>query len=301
MLAYHITDDCINCGVCASECPVEAISEGDGKHEIDPEKCTECGACAEVCPTEAVSPAHKRCGATKSGSGLFPPGTRSSAGHVGMIFRSCNMPQLQDLLVQKDVEVFFSFFHLHSLSPASGYDGYGWTGGLSGTHGIFPYSIMPFSPGFIRTAGNRVQQENGLTPGKLASGTDNRHRGRISFTGWWVEYREGWDREDENRKIRTGKLKVKTGKIGNRRGTMPGVLLLLPGLLMAWVIGANDAANSLGTAVGSEVRTPREGAILAALFGLADGGQGRPGGQDSGRGSFPQDLPGPPMWWPSPL
>jgi PiT family inorganic phosphate transporter len=103
----------------------------------------------------------------------------------------------------------------------------------------------------------------------LASGTDNRHRGRISFTGWWVEYREGWDREDENRKIRTGKLKVKTGKIGNRRGTMPGVLLLLPGLLMAWVIGANDAANSLGTAVGSGVRTPREGAILAALFGLA--------------------------------
>ena len=50
---------------------------------------------------------------------------------------------------------------------------------------------------------------------------------------------------------------------------MPGVLLLFPGLLMAWVIGANDAANSLGTAVGSGVRTPREGAILAALFGLA--------------------------------
>lgn len=50
---------------------------------------------------------------------------------------------------------------------------------------------------------------------------------------------------------------------------MPGVLLILPGLLLAWVIGANDAANSLGTAVGSGVRTPRQGAILAALFGLA--------------------------------
>lgn len=50
---------------------------------------------------------------------------------------------------------------------------------------------------------------------------------------------------------------------------MPGAFLILPGLLMAWVIGANDAANSMGTAVGSGVRTPRQGAILAALFGLA--------------------------------
>jgi len=50
---------------------------------------------------------------------------------------------------------------------------------------------------------------------------------------------------------------------------MPAAFLILPGLLMAWVIGANDAANSMGTAVGSGVRTPRQGAILAALFGLA--------------------------------
>lgn len=50
---------------------------------------------------------------------------------------------------------------------------------------------------------------------------------------------------------------------------MLGVFLFLPALLLAWVIGANDAANSLGTAVGSGVRTPQQGAILAALFGLA--------------------------------
>ena len=29
-MAYKITDECIACGTCASECPVEAISEGDG-------------------------------------------------------------------------------------------------------------------------------------------------------------------------------------------------------------------------------------------------------------------------------
>ena len=28
-MAYKITDDCISCGACAAECPVDAISEGD--------------------------------------------------------------------------------------------------------------------------------------------------------------------------------------------------------------------------------------------------------------------------------
>ena len=50
---------------------------------------------------------------------------------------------------------------------------------------------------------------------------------------------------------------------------MPGVLLILTGLLLAWVVGANDAANSMGTAVGSGVRTPRQGAVLAGVCGLA--------------------------------
>ena len=34
-MAYQISDDCISCGVCASNCPVSAISEGDGKYVID--------------------------------------------------------------------------------------------------------------------------------------------------------------------------------------------------------------------------------------------------------------------------
>ena len=52
-MAYKITDECISCGTCAATCPVGAISEGDGKFEIDPEKCTECGSCASVCPVGA--------------------------------------------------------------------------------------------------------------------------------------------------------------------------------------------------------------------------------------------------------
>ncbi len=53
-MAHKITEDCISCGACEAECPVEAISAGDDMYEIDPEKCTDCGACVEVCPTEAI-------------------------------------------------------------------------------------------------------------------------------------------------------------------------------------------------------------------------------------------------------
>ena len=58
-MAYKITDDCISCGACESECPNAAISEGETIYVIDPDKCTECvGAhesskCAEVCPVDA--------------------------------------------------------------------------------------------------------------------------------------------------------------------------------------------------------------------------------------------------------
>ena len=55
-MAYRINDDCISCGACAVECPTNAISEGDSKYVIDPEKCIECGACAGVCPVGAPNP-----------------------------------------------------------------------------------------------------------------------------------------------------------------------------------------------------------------------------------------------------
>ncbi len=55
-MAYVINEDCIACGTCIDECPVDAISEGD-IYKIDAEACTDCGTCADVCPTEAIKPA----------------------------------------------------------------------------------------------------------------------------------------------------------------------------------------------------------------------------------------------------
>ena len=54
-MAYKISDDCIACGACAGGCPVDAISEGEGKYVIDEDTCISCGACAAGCPVEAIS------------------------------------------------------------------------------------------------------------------------------------------------------------------------------------------------------------------------------------------------------
>jgi len=56
IMAYRITDACILCGACESECPTEAISAGDTQYHIDPETCIDCGACEAVCPTGAILP-----------------------------------------------------------------------------------------------------------------------------------------------------------------------------------------------------------------------------------------------------
>ncbi|MCL2068735.1 MAG: 4Fe-4S binding protein [Oscillospiraceae bacterium] len=50
---YKITDECISCGSCESECPVNAISEADGKFVIS-DACIDCGACAPICPVDAI-------------------------------------------------------------------------------------------------------------------------------------------------------------------------------------------------------------------------------------------------------
>jgi ferredoxin len=56
-MTYVINDECISCGACESECPVNAISAGDSKYVIDPEICIDCGSCNGVCPVGAPNPA----------------------------------------------------------------------------------------------------------------------------------------------------------------------------------------------------------------------------------------------------
>ena len=59
-MALRITDDCLNCFACISDCPNEAISEGAVIHVIDSSLCTECVGsyesprCIKVCPADTA-------------------------------------------------------------------------------------------------------------------------------------------------------------------------------------------------------------------------------------------------------
>jgi ferredoxin len=59
-MALLITNECINCDVCESECPNEAISQGPEIFDIDPELCTECVGhyeqpqCVKFCPVFCI-------------------------------------------------------------------------------------------------------------------------------------------------------------------------------------------------------------------------------------------------------
>ena len=53
-MAYTITDRCVACGSCAEQCPVEAISEGDGKYEINPDICVFLRFLRRSVPADAI-------------------------------------------------------------------------------------------------------------------------------------------------------------------------------------------------------------------------------------------------------
>ena len=51
---FKITNNCVGCHNCFSECPMQAIEWVGKKYEIDPDICVECGLCAKVCHTSSI-------------------------------------------------------------------------------------------------------------------------------------------------------------------------------------------------------------------------------------------------------
>ncbi|MDR1418648.1 MAG: NADH-quinone oxidoreductase subunit NuoF [Endomicrobium sp.] len=55
LLNYQITDKCIGCGLCATKCPVRAISgKLKERYKIDVPKCIKCGVCKDSCKFDAI-------------------------------------------------------------------------------------------------------------------------------------------------------------------------------------------------------------------------------------------------------
>jgi NAD-dependent dihydropyrimidine dehydrogenase PreA subunit len=57
-MTYIITEPCISekDRSCVDVCPVDCIHEGPDQLFIDPEECIDCGACEPECPVEAIFP-----------------------------------------------------------------------------------------------------------------------------------------------------------------------------------------------------------------------------------------------------
>ena len=53
-MAYVITERCVKCGACESECPNGAIVEEEKKFAINYVKCVECGNCIDNCYNKAI-------------------------------------------------------------------------------------------------------------------------------------------------------------------------------------------------------------------------------------------------------
>jgi ferredoxin len=57
-VTYIIAEPCIDTKdrSCVEVCPVDCIHETDRMLVIDPEECIDCGACEPECPVEAIFP-----------------------------------------------------------------------------------------------------------------------------------------------------------------------------------------------------------------------------------------------------
>jgi ferredoxin len=57
-MAYVVTDSCIKCKFmdCVEVCPVDCFYEGENMLVIHPEECIDCGVCEPECPVDAIKP-----------------------------------------------------------------------------------------------------------------------------------------------------------------------------------------------------------------------------------------------------
>ena len=57
-MTYVVTEACIRCKYmdCVEVCPVDCFYEGENMLVIHPDECIDCGVCEPECPVEAIFP-----------------------------------------------------------------------------------------------------------------------------------------------------------------------------------------------------------------------------------------------------
>jgi ferredoxin len=57
-MTYVVDESCIKCKLmdCIEVCPVDCFYEGENMVVINPDECIDCGVCAPECPVEAIKP-----------------------------------------------------------------------------------------------------------------------------------------------------------------------------------------------------------------------------------------------------
>src|SRR5471030_3453295 len=57
-MTYIVTDPCIKCKYmdCVEVCPVDCFYEGENFLVINPDECIDCGVCEPECPVDAIKP-----------------------------------------------------------------------------------------------------------------------------------------------------------------------------------------------------------------------------------------------------
>ena len=57
-MTYVVTENCIKCKYmdCIEVCPVDCFYEGENMIVINPDECIDCGVCEPECPIEAIVP-----------------------------------------------------------------------------------------------------------------------------------------------------------------------------------------------------------------------------------------------------
>ncbi len=57
-MTYVVTDECVKCKYtdCVEVCPVDCFYEGELMLVINPDECIDCGVCETECPVKAIKP-----------------------------------------------------------------------------------------------------------------------------------------------------------------------------------------------------------------------------------------------------